>query len=129
MDVYEMRRNQALIDARARIHWGDPPTEAVKILMGQGIDYHEACAMVTEMVNERATALRAIGIRKLIFGVCLLAVPVLTWLGLTGIGYVDLKIMGLAVMAGVWGLYLTIRGILMAVSPSSETGDVADHNQ
>jgi len=37
-----------------------------------------------------------------------------------------LKIMGAAILTGVYGVYLEIMGILMAVAPKSEKGDVAD---
>lgn len=127
-DINERRRNQALIDARARIHWGDPPEEGIKILMGQGVPYPEAAALVGEMVQERLTTLRSIGIRKTVMGAGLIAVPIVAWFGFVAAGVIPIKIFALTVMAGAWGLWMFLRGLFMLLSPKTESGDVADHN-
>ena len=126
LDQNEMRRNQALIDARAKIFWGDPPVEAIKHLMGQGISYEEAVGLVTPMVEERNATLRGIGLRKTLIGSGLICVPIGTWIVSGGVGFLSVKILGVAVLVGIIGLWLLINGIITLVAPKSESGDVAD---
>ena len=126
MDQNEMRRNQALIDARAKIFWGDPPVEAIKHLMMHGITYEEAIELVTPMIEERNKTLRGIGLRKTLIGAGLVCVPIATWLASLGVGFLSTKVLGVAVLAGLVGLWLLINGIITLVAPKSESGDVAD---
>jgi len=126
MDVNEMRRNQALTDARARIFWGEPPVEAIKHLMSQGIPYEEAAALVAPMIQERHATLRGVGLRKTLIGAGLVCVPILAWFGFVSVGYISLKLFALPVMVGLYGGWLLINGIITLVAPKSESGDVAD---
>jgi len=126
LDQNEMRRSQALIDARAKIFWGDPPIEAVKHLMLHNVPYEEAVVLVTPMVEERNATLRGIGLRKTLIGAGMICVPIVVWLISVGVGFISWKLMGLGVLVGVVGLYLLINGIITLVAPKSESGDVAD---
>ena len=126
MNPYQVDRNQAEIEARAKISWGDPPQEVLKYLMIQGFSYEEAAPMVDAMYQERAATIRRTGTTRVIIGVGLMALPFLSWLGMSGMPIFSYKLFALPVMAGVWGLWMTIKGIFMIVSPTSESGDVAD---
>jgi len=122
MNPYQVDRNQAEIEARAKISWGDPPQEVLKYLMMQGISYEEAAPMVDAMFQERASTIRKTGITRVVLGVGLMCLPVFTWLYLL----VSWKLLALTVMGGVWGLWMFIKGLFMIASPTSESGDVAD---
>ena len=126
MDQNEMRRNQALIDARAKIFWGDPPVEAIKHLMGQGISYEEAVGLVTPMVEERNATLRGIGLRKTLIGSGLICVPIGTWIVSGGVGFLSVKILGVAVLVGIIGLWLLIRHIARFRFRSHQRDDAVD---
>ena len=56
--------NQALIEARAKISWGDEPVEVVKFLMIQCFSREEAKEHVWEMFAERVKAVRSNGVGK-----------------------------------------------------------------
>ena len=58
-------------------------------------------------------------------GACI-CVPIIAFFSFMSMGYMPIKIMGLTVMIGCYGLYLFINGIVMFLSPRSESGDVAD---
>jgi len=126
MNPYQVDRNQAEIEAKAKISWGDPPQEVVKYLMIQGWSYEEAAPLVDSLFQERAATIRRTGIIRIVIGLALMAVPVFTLFLFASIGATSFTLLALAVMAGVWGIWMLLKGIFMIVSPRTESGDVAD---
>ena len=126
MNPYQVDRNQAEIEARAKMSWGDPPQEVVKYLMIQGFSYEEAAPLVDSMYQERMSTIRRTGITKIVIGLALVSVPVFAWIFFASIGVISWKLFALAVMVGVWGGWMLLKGIFMIVSPRSESGDVAE---
>ena len=126
MNPYQVDRNQAEIEARAKISWGDPPQEVVKYLMIQGFSYEEAAPLVDSMFQERSATIRRTGMMRVVFGAGLMAVPVVAWFWFESIGVISWKLFAIAVMAGVWGVWMLIKGIFMIASRTSESGDVAE---
>ena len=106
--------------------WGDSQDQVTGYLLLQGFSREEAFEIANTLFKERAAAVRANGIRKFFYGFGLMWVPVIAFIIFRSIGYMPLKIMGAAILTGVYGVYLEIMGILMAVAPKSEKGDVAD---
>ena len=119
-------RATAETQARAKISWGDSPAEVTKYLMLQGFSVAEASESVAVMFKERLAALRVKGIRKIMTGFGLMCVPVIAYLSFARIGVIPLKLMGIAVMVGLWGCWLVLNGIIMLVAPKMESGDVAE---
>ena len=126
MNPYQVDRNQAEIEARAKISWGDPPQEVLKYLMMQGFSYEEAVTLVDSMYQERASTIRRTGITRVVIGLALMSAPGLAWLMFESIGASSLKLLAIAVIIAVVGVWLLIKGIFMIVAPRSESGDVAD---
>jgi hypothetical protein len=112
--------------ARAKISWGDSPEEVTKYLMLQGFSVQDASESVQVMFKERLAALRVKGIRKIVLGIGLMFVPVIAYLIFAHIGVIPLKLMGIAVMIGLWGCWLVLNGIIILVAPKMESGDVAE---
>ncbi len=106
--------------------WGDTKDQVTGYLLGQGFSYPEAQEQAEALFKERTSAVRANGIRKIIIGSGLMCVPVIALVIFLAIGYIPYKIMGAAAVVGVYGVYLVIKGLLMALAPKSESGDVAD---
>ena len=119
-------RTQAEHEARAKAMWGDSEDQITGYLLLQGFSHPEAVEMVKGLFKERAKAVRANGIRKMLIGFGLVWVPVIAFIGFRSIGVMSLKLMGMAILAGIYGLYLLLTGFLMFVAPKSEKGDVAD---
>ncbi len=117
---------QAEHEARAKIFWGDPPEEVIKFLMIKGIGPEEASGMVRAMFQERAATVRANGIRKVLTGILLMAVPVVAYRIFVGIGIIPMKLFGLTIMVGLWGVWLFLNGAIMFLNPKSQPGDLAD---
>lgn len=119
-------RTQAEHEARAKAMWGDSKEQIVSYLMIQGFSVPEANELATKLFKERTAAVRANGIRKIIIGSGLMCVPVIALLFFLAIGIFLMKPFAAAIMVGLYGVWLVINGILMAVAPKSERGDVAD---
>jgi hypothetical protein len=117
---------QAVVEARAKISWGDAPQEVVKFLMLQGFKYQEANELIEEMFAERVATIRGNGIKKMVIGAFLMCVPVAAWFGFQAIGYLSIKLFAITVMAGLYGLWNVLKGFFMLISPKSEAGDVAE---
>jgi hypothetical protein len=114
------------IEARAKINWGDPPEDVVKFMMINGFSHEEATVLVRAMFRERATSLQKVGIKKILTGIALMAVPVVALLIFAHFHVILITPLALAGAVGLWGAWMFLRGVIMVVSPKSETGDVAD---
>jgi predicted component of type VI protein secretion system len=124
---YQADRPQAEREAKNKIFWGDAPDEVIKYLMRQGINGEESSNLVAAMLQERAVAIRRAGVRKIIIGILLMCVPVVSYfIFMAVIGGLPLKLFAATVAVGLWGAWMFLKGTIMFVSPKSEPGDVAD---
>ncbi len=119
-------RTQAEHEARAKISWGDSPDAVLKFLMIQGFNHQEASELVQKLFKERMAATRANGIKKIILGGSLICVPIVALIFFLSIHVVPIRLMGIAIAIGLWGGWITIKGIFMIVAPKLESGDVAE---
>lgn len=126
LSSFQKTPEQAQIEARAKVFWGDAAEDVVKYLQMQGISYDDACVMVDQMFAERERAIRARGVRKICVGVVLMLVPVVVYLILASIGYIDFKLLAMAVVIGLAGAWFCLKGTFMVVSPQTEIGEVSD---
>ena len=104
--------------------WGDSRDQIVSYLMVQSFSHPEAMSMADDLFRERTSEVRKNGIGKIIKGslwMCAPVVPVIVWMVT---GFLFTKLVGAAVLAALYGAYLVIRGLLMALAPKSEKGDV-----
>lgn len=106
--------------------WGDSPEKVTSYLMIQGFSREDASSLVKAVFSERAAAVRSNGIRKIITGVGMIFVPIVVFVIFAVIRVFLLKVLAIAVMIGLWGVWRVINGILMAVAPKTDNGDVAD---
>jgi len=108
--------------------WGDSKEEIVSYLMIQGFSVPEANELVTKLTKERTAEMRRRGISKIIRGIGLMCVPVISVLVFIFVfGIVPINtLFAITIMIGLYGLWLFVNGILMAVAPKSEKGDVAN---
>lgn len=118
---------QATTEARSKILWGDPPDNVISFLRGNGFSQKEASSLVRALSGERAAMVRKTGIRKIMVGIGLMFVPVISFLIFTAIGYLEIKLFALTVMVGIWGAWMCFNGAFMVLLPKAEGGDVADH--
>jgi hypothetical protein len=117
---------KAEAEAKSKIFWGEPPEDVVKFLMMHSFSHQDASVLVRAMFQERATTLQGIGIRKIVTGIALMAVPVVTFIIFAFIHLMLIKLLALAVMVGLCGAWMFLKGLIMVLAPKFETGDVAD---
>jgi hypothetical protein len=122
----QVERPQAMVEARAKISWGDPPKDVITYLMMQGFSAQEASSLVDEMYQERAATIRGNGIKKIVVGSGLVCVPIVSLLIFLSLGFIPLKIFAVTIMAGLWGAWMVFKGIFMLLAPKLESGDVAE---
>ena len=118
---------QAAIEGRAKIFWGDAPDEVKRFLMINNYSVPEATAMVNEWFTERAKTIRKNGIKKFFIGIVLAAVPVIFYfVAVAKAGdFAPMKLFAFCIMVGLYGAYLLIKGAIMFCAPRSEPGDVS----
>jgi hypothetical protein len=121
-----MDLDQAKHEARAKAMWGDTQQQVAGFLTLQGFSHAEANEIASTVFKERAAAVRANGIRKMIIGFSMMWVPVIAFIVFRIIGFFPLKLMGAAVVVGLIGVWKLINGFLMFIAPKSEKGDVAN---
>lgn len=121
-----MERAQAEKEARAKIMWGDSQKEVIQFLRTQGVPQDEAAALVNALFLERAANIRSTGMKKTVLGIVLICVPIASFATFKAVGYLPVKIFGLTVMVGAYGAWQVIKGVLMFLSPKSESGDAAE---
>ena len=122
-------RSQAEHEARAKAMWGDTKEQIVSYLMIQGFTVAEANELVTKLFKERTAEMRNRGISKIIRGIGLMCVPIIAFLVFYFVfGIIPINTLSaIPTLIGLYGLWLLVNGILMAVAPKSEGGDVANH--
>jgi hypothetical protein len=119
-------REQAQVEAKAKILWGETPEAVVNYLMLQGFSHAEAASHVNELFKARLAETRANGVRRTVIGGAMMCVPIIALIVCLSIHFMPLKLMGIAFAIGAWGLIKVITGIFMIVSPKTEAGDIAD---
>lgn len=121
-------RNQAEIEARAKILWGDPPEEVIKFLMIRGFSCQEASDKVHVLVKERLAEIRANGIVKILTGIFVAVGAATSFLFLVKIGFLSIWLLAFAGIACVSGLWMIFIGIFKVLAPKSEHGDASDND-
>jgi len=123
----QITQEQAAIEGRAKIFWGDPPDEVKRFLMVNNFPVPEATAMVNEWFLERAKTIRKNGIKKFFTGIVLASVPVIFYfVAIAKAGdFAPMKLFAFTIMVGLYGAYLFVKGTIMFCAPKSEPGDVS----
>src|SRR5258708_6095971 len=121
------RDNRATAEAegRAKIFWGEEPSDVINFLMLHGIPAGEALELVNDFVRERTEVVRGIGIKKTVMGVLLTPVPFVAWFMIDPKNTMYAYLLALPVGLGAFGVWNLLKGLVMVVSPKSEPGDVA----
>lgn len=122
----QVDRHRVETEARAKILWGDSREEVIAFMVVQGIDRGEATEFVDEVLNERVQAIRGAGLRKIFIGIPLIGLPFLAWFCFMAIHRIYVYALAFTIMAGLYGIWSLLTGLIMFISPKKESGDVAD---
>jgi hypothetical protein len=118
---------QAAIEGRAKIFWGDSPDEVKRFLMINSYPVADATIMVNEWFLDRARTIRKNGIKKFCVGFLLATVPVIFYfVAIAKAGdFAPMKLFAVTIMVGLYGAYMFVKGVIMFCAPKSEPGDVS----
>jgi len=120
---------QAKVEARAKIIWGDKPKQVIFFLRARGVSLEEAIEITDAAFAERTAEIRAAAVKKIITGLCLLVLPYFGNLLLSAFGTMSLLSMlvfGLTCAAALFGLYLAVSGFITVFFPKTEELDEED---
>ena len=128
----DMVAGTPMLEARARIIWGDSMESVRDYLISNGISAEDADARLHEFASERNSELRKIGLRNLFVGILVTGASGITfWIAMphssVTIGIV--KALALVLMAGCYGLWKLWTGIVYLIRPQSEHKSIPDIDQ
>lgn len=113
-------------EARAKILWGESREEVIAFMVVSGIERAEATEFVEEVLNERAQEIRGAGLRKIFIGIALICLPFGFWIYSVAAGLLNVTEFAFTIVAGLYGIWSLITGIIMFISPKKESGDVVE---
>jgi len=125
-----MRADQVITEARARIIWGEASSSVREFLVSNGIESTVADTKLEEFNLERSRELRKIGLRNVLIGLLLtsaaggtlyIAFPLAS-----GIGSSFMRALGIVLLAGLYGLWKLVNGVIYLVRPQSEHKSIPD---
>lgn len=121
-----INREHIMRDCRAKIMWGESREAALHYLQANGVGDKDAMAEIELIFRERAADIRKTGIKKIVIG-CFWIAVLLGYLAIcVYLGFVQLKLLAVAIVAAVVGLWKVIEGIGFILRPSSHSGDLSN---
>ncbi len=130
-----MKREQLVVEARAKIIWGEPASSVRHFLMTNGFTAAEAGAEVSKHMKERLGSIRRNGLASLIVGVPLIVIGVALCqhalhYKMTAAGARSARGLGaevaIGLAAGGYGLWKAVNGVVAIVRPSDEDRSLTD---
>lgn len=124
-----MNADKVISEARARIIWGESSLSVREFLVSNGVSDLVADAKLKEFELERSRELRGIGRRDVLIGIVLTGAAGITlYIALPAASATSGIIQALAVvlLAGLYGLWKLVRGVVYLVRPQSEHKSIPD---
>jgi hypothetical protein len=121
-----MQTEQIIRESRAKIMWGEPRQSVFEYMQASGLGDKEASAYLDALFRERAADIRRTGIKKILIGSFWVVVLVAYLAFAALVGVIALKLLALAIVAAVVGVWKILEGIGYIVKPSSESGDLSN---
>jgi hypothetical protein len=124
-----MSPDKLISEARARIIWGESSSSVRDFLISNGISDSIADTRLKEFAIERNRELRKIGLRNILIGIVLTAPAGITLYvaflhGSLSSGII--KALAFVFLAGCYGLWKLVKGLVYLVRPQSEHKSIPD---
>ncbi len=116
------------IEARARIIWGESPEQIREWLAANGLQKQDIDFVVELSSRERALEIRKMGLTDLAIGIPVAALGLAVTILLTNgrEHFSTSRIVGAAILAALYGLWRTVRGIDRLICGSRIRGSIPD---
>lgn len=124
-----MSVDKVISEARARVIWGEPVLNVRDFLISHGVAAAIAEDKLKEFVLERNRELRLIGLRNLLIGAVLCGAAGVTLylsFAIAGAGAAIVKALAVVLMAGIYGLWKLVQGIVYLIRPQLEYRSMPD---
>jgi hypothetical protein len=127
-----MNTDALIVEARARITWGDDPSSVRYFLTSNGMSVADADAELKNLMLERNAEIRRLGVRDVLIGIALLAgariffYPLFRWSHMPNVSVRAGKGYGVLLILAIYGLWRLINGIFRLIRPKSEHGSIPD---
>ena len=121
-----------MADARARIIWGESPPSVRDFLVSNGVSVDAADSKVLEFELERNRELRRIGLRNVLIGGVLAAaasIALYLWFPVASASSGIVRALAVVLLAGLYGVWKLIKGIVYLPRPQSEHKSIPDIEQ
>lgn len=121
-----MKTEEITREARAKIMWGEPHSDVLAYLIDRGLGEKEALRLLDEFRRERAADIRRSGVKKIVVGAFFVAVLAVYLAVSALIGLHDMRLLALAGISAITGLWKIIEGAGLILRPSGESGDLSN---
>jgi hypothetical protein len=124
-----MSADKIISEARARVIWGEPSLTVRDFLISNGVSPAVAEAKLKEFEFERSRELRKIGLRNVLIGGILTGAAGVTLYWAFAIANASsgiIKALAVVLLAGMYGLWKLVKGLVYLVRPQSEHGSIPD---
>jgi hypothetical protein len=116
----------AIWEARARIMWGENPTQVARWLRDQDVPETLVDDTIRNCLKERAIEVRRRGIHQTFVGVAAIALALGAYFTMLSTGVVHSRIFVIVLLAGMYGLWQASSGLMLLFSGGSARGSVGD---
>jgi hypothetical protein len=129
-----MKAEQVIIEARAKIIWGEPSSSVRDFLISNGISAVEADAKIKDFNVERNAEIRRLGIKNTVIGAAILGGGTITlypcFKYFDSLTHINRPIfIGVFVVGGLYGMWKLVRGISYLLRPQSEERSITQISQ
>ena len=124
-----MSADKIISEARARVIWGEPSLTVSDFLISNGVSAVVAEAKLKEFQFERSRELRKIGFRNVLIGGILAGAAGVTLylaFAIANAGSGIIRALAVVLLAGFYGLWKLVKGLVYLVRPQSEHGSIPD---
>jgi len=124
-----MNADKLMSEARARIIWGEPSLAVRDFLISNGVSVLVADAKLKEFEFDRNRELRRIGLRNVLVGGLLTVAAGITLYMTSPIASATsglIKALAVVLLAGLFGFWKLVKGVVYLVRPQSEHKSIPD---
>ena len=128
-----MDPDKLIIEARARIIWGEELSSVREFLTSNGMSGTDADAKIKEFNLERIREIRGIGLKNTVIGAAVLGASVIIiYLYINyghshaGVGRGYARVLGFPVAGAFYGFWKLMKGLICLLRPQSEHESISD---
>jgi hypothetical protein len=136
MPLTQREKERLIVDAKARITWGDPMESVREMLVTAKVPGYEADEILRELMLARAASIRRRGILNLgvscgAFGLMAIMFLIPWWLERVGIrmGRASGMVWAIGALCGIYGASLVVDGIERVTRGANAAGADSDVNE